>query len=71
MLTSENLYNVRRALRITQRTMALLMGVPVRTLGDWESHGPRYPVMTALALRSICHQQGIEYKSARDYGVAK
>ena len=72
MLTHENLCNVRTALGHSQRQFAPLLGVPVRTLCDWETpRGPRYPGLTALALRAICAQHRIDYKVARDYGVAR
>ena len=72
MLTDEHLHNVRRALRISQRQFAPLLGVPTRTLCDWETpRGPRYPGLTELALRAICAQHRIDYKVARDFGIAR
>ena len=72
MLTHENLFNVRRALGLSQSQFAPLLGVPARTLSDWETpRGPRYPVLTALALRAICEQHRINYKVARNYGIAR
>ena len=71
-MTPQQLCHVRTALGYSQRQFAPLLGVPTRTLCDWETpRGPRYPGLTELALRAICAQHRIDYKVARDYGIAR